>query len=59
MKLNWLFNGTVEAHHLAAVYLAVWLIQGGYAAWVAWQWTRTRRHAHPSVPVSPMTRERS
>jgi hypothetical protein len=43
MKLSWLFNGTVAAHHLAAVYLAVWLIQGGYAAWVAWQWAHTAK----------------
>jgi len=41
MKLSWIFNGTMEAHHLVAVYVAVWLIQGGYAGWIAWQWTRT------------------
>jgi hypothetical protein len=40
MKLSWIFNGTMEAHHLVAVYVAVWLIQGGYAGWVAWQWVR-------------------
>lgn len=34
MKLSWLFNGTMQAHHLAAVYATVWVIQGGYALWV-------------------------
>jgi len=35
MKLSWLLNGTLEAHHLVAAYVAVWLTQGGYAAWIA------------------------
>lgn len=35
MKLSWLFNGTMQAQHLAAAYLTVWVIQGGYAVWVA------------------------
>ncbi len=34
MKLSWLLNGTMQAHHLAAAYLTVWLLQGGYAVWV-------------------------
>ena len=42
MKLSWLFNGTMQAHHVLGVYLTVWIVQGGYAAWVAWQWTRTK-----------------
>ena len=50
MKLSWLFNGTMEAHHLAAVYLLVWTIQGGYAGWVAWQWARLRRAAPEPEP---------
>lgn len=51
MNFNWLLNGTMEAHHLVAVYLLVWLIQGGYVGWVAWQWTRTRRDARLSLPA--------
>ena len=42
MKFSWFFNGTLEAHDLAAVYLTVLVIQVGYAAWVAWQWAHTR-----------------
>ncbi len=40
MKFSWLLNGSLEAHHLAAIYVAVWVIQGGYVGWVAYQWTR-------------------
>ncbi len=43
MKLSWIFNGTMEAHHLVAVYVTVWVVQGGYAAWIAWQWAHTRK----------------
>jgi threonine/homoserine/homoserine lactone efflux protein len=42
MKLSWLFGSSMEAHHLL-VYLSVWLIQGGYCAWIAWQWLRETR----------------
>jgi hypothetical protein len=31
----------MEAHHLLWAYLAVWLIQGGYCVWIAWQWMHT------------------
>jgi hypothetical protein len=41
MKLSWLFGSSMEAHHLLAAYVAIWLIQGGYAGWIAWQWVRT------------------
>jgi len=47
MKFSWLFNGTMEAHHLAAVYVLVWVIQGGYAGWIAWQSLRIRRDPRP------------
>jgi len=47
MKFSWLFNGTMEAHHLAAVYVLVWAIQGGYAGWIAWQYLRIRRDPRP------------
>ena len=49
MKLSWLFNGTMEAHHLAAAYLAVWLIQGGYAGWIALQSRRLEHNARAAT----------
>jgi hypothetical protein len=55
MNLSWIFNGTMEAHHLVAVYVSVWLIQGGYAGWIAWQWMRTRKSSQPPVPVASTT----
>jgi hypothetical protein len=59
MKFSWLLNGTIEAHHLVAVYAAVWLVQGGYAAWIAWQWTRTRRDSRFSAPMTSVTHKES
>ena len=56
MKFSWLFNGTMEAHHLAAVYVLVWVIQGGYAGWVVWQTLRTQRDTRAAVPLSSVTR---
>ncbi|HUD22167.1 MAG TPA: hypothetical protein VMQ60_04925 [Acidobacteriaceae bacterium] len=41
MKLSWIFGPSMEAHHLLYAYVTVWLIQGGYAAWIALQWART------------------
>jgi hypothetical protein len=38
----------MEAHHLLYAYVAVWLIQGGYAAWVAWQWFQLGKNARTS-----------
>jgi hypothetical protein len=29
---------------LLAAYVAVWLIQGGYAGWIAWQWARAGKN---------------
>jgi hypothetical protein len=40
MKLTWMFGSSMEAHHLLYAYVAVWLIQGGYCAWIAFQWIR-------------------
>jgi len=45
MKLSWMFGPSMEQRHLLYVYVAVWVIQGGYAAWVAWQWRRAGRDA--------------
>jgi hypothetical protein len=59
MNFNWLLNGTMEAHHLAAVYILVWVIQGGYAGWIAWQMLRTRKDSPPPVPLASATRDQS
>lgn len=40
MRPGWMFGSSLEAHHLLWAYLAVWVIQGGFAAWVGWQWLR-------------------
>jgi hypothetical protein len=59
MNFNWLLNGTIQAHHLAAVYIAVWVVQGSYAGWIAWQWARTRRDSRPFEPLTSVTRKES
>ncbi len=43
MKLAWMFGSSLAARHLLYAYVSVWLIQGGYGAWIAWQWIRTKR----------------
>ncbi len=45
MKLSWIFGPSMAQRHLLYVYVAVWVIQGGYAAWVAWQLWRARKGA--------------
>jgi hypothetical protein len=59
MNFSWLLNGTMEAHHLMAVYLLVWLIQGGYALWIARQFMRTRKDSATSASFTSTTRDRS
>ncbi len=51
MKLSWLFNGTMQAHHLAGAYLTVWLIQGGYAGWIALRLLKTSRDGRAGTTV--------
>jgi hypothetical protein len=34
---------TLSERHLVYAYLAVWIIQFGYAAWLAVQWHKARR----------------
>ncbi len=34
---------TMEGRHLVFAYVAVFLVQGGYAAWVGWNWMKLRR----------------
>ena len=55
VKLSWMFGSSMAAHHLLYVYLSVWLIQGGYCAWVAWQWMRTKKAARTGRPHSAPT----
>jgi hypothetical protein len=54
MKLSWIFGPSMEAHHLLYAYVAAWLIQGGYAAWIAWHWFKTGKNARASgLPTGP------
>lgn len=59
MNLAWIFGSSMEAHHLLFSYLAVWLIQGGYAVWIALQWTRSGRESRAAIGPAPGTRENS
>ena len=47
MNLSWMFGPTMEQRHLLYVYVLVWVVQGGYASWVAWQWWRAGREPKP------------
>ena len=40
-----MFGSSMEAHHLLYSYIAVWIIQGGYAAWVFYQWRRAGKQS--------------
>ena len=50
MKLVWMFGSSMAAHHLLYSYLSVWLVQGGYCAWIALQWARSTRDSRGSLP---------
>ena len=54
MKLSWLFGSSMAAHHLLWAYVSVWLIQGGYCAWIAWSWVRTKRPAQATFAVKSL-----
>lgn len=41
-----MFGNSLEAHHLLYSYLCVWLVQGGYCAWIAVQWFRTQKDSN-------------
>lgn len=58
MKLGWLFNGTMEAHHLLAAYVIVWTLQGGYAAWVIWQRFHLKGTARTANALPSLSKER-
>jgi len=51
MKFSWLFGTSEEARHLLYAYVAVWLIQGGYALWIGLQWRRTRKAVDGNAPT--------
>ena len=46
--MNFFTFHTMEQRHLVFVYVGVWLVWGGYLAWVAMQWLRTRDVQDPS-----------
>lgn len=52
MRLSWIFGSSMEAHHLLAAYVAVWLIQGGYAVWIAWQWVCAGKELQPDLSLN-------
>jgi hypothetical protein len=52
MRLSWIFGSSMEAHHLLAAYVAVWLIQGGYAGWIALQWVRAGKELQPDLSLN-------
>jgi hypothetical protein len=43
MNLSWMFGNSMSARHLLYAYCSVWLIQGGYCAWIAWQWMHAKK----------------
>jgi hypothetical protein len=45
-----MFGNSLGARHLLYAYLSVWLIQGGYCAWIAWQWMRTKSDSGTARP---------
>ena len=54
---RWIFlnanrDGPMQAHHLIAAYAAVWLIQGGYAAWVVYQWWCAGKLLRPALSLN-------
>lgn len=57
MKLSWLFDSSMEAHHLLASYAVVWLIQGGYAGWIAWQWVSSGKNLQQNISLDAKSEE--
>ena len=56
MNLSWMFGGSMAQHHLLWTYLLVWVMQGGYAAWIGWHWLRTKS-PQPPAEADSVTRE--
>jgi hypothetical protein len=40
-----MFGSSLEARHLLYAYVLVWVIQGGYAGWVFYQWLCTGKQS--------------
>lgn len=59
MKLAWMFGSSMAAHHLLYAYLTVWLIQGGYCAWIALQWKRTKADSRVAPSLNSVNHEDS
>ncbi len=59
MKLAWLFGSSMEARHLLAAYAVVWLVQSGYAVWIALQWRRTGKELQPGLSINSESDEDS
>ncbi|HEX9200211.1 MAG TPA: hypothetical protein VF865_11675 [Acidobacteriaceae bacterium] len=57
MKLAWMFGSSLGAHHLLWAYLAVWLIQGGYAMWIGLQWMRTKNNSRAGGGLDSETQD--
>ena len=37
---------TMGHRHLVFVYFGVWIVQGSYLGWIAWNWSRTKGSRH-------------
>jgi hypothetical protein len=37
---------TMGHRHLVFVYFGVWIVQGSYLAWIAWNWFHTKGTRH-------------
>jgi threonine/homoserine/homoserine lactone efflux protein len=59
VKLAWMFGSSMAAHHLLYTYLTVWVIQGGYCAWIAWQWKRTKTNSRANDSLGSVNHEDS
>ena len=45
MRFSWIFGNSLEARHLLYAYVLVWVIQGGYAAWLVYAWYRLQKQS--------------
>ncbi len=52
-----MFGSSLGAHHLLWAYLAVWLIQGGYAVWIGSQWMRSKKDSRAGVGFDSETED--
>jgi hypothetical protein len=46
-----MFGPSLEQRHLLYAYVLVWVVQAGYAAWIGYQWLRTKRNPRLSDPI--------